>query len=414
MTDTALAAVSDGHARRARGMLVRAFLAHNVSTGCAFSGFGISVLALQAKYDTSRGMASMGLALTVLTMSGLGPVMAMMVARVGLRATMTLGVVLSAMGYVLLAWAPSIEIALMACGLLIGPGAALFGAIPPSLLAGGWQPDRRGQAVGLAYMPIFVTFMPILGAPIIQNFGLETFFLTLAGLHTLLLPVILGVAEPPVVAERTPIDLPVDSAGPRPRLLSRRVLWAIILGDGILNASTITGSAHIVPIAVEYGIAPTSAALLLSLKGGASIFGSILSGMACDKFGAARTLCLAGVGLAVSWIVIATSGSFPVLALALMLMGICGAAIFPPITVLVMKVFGVAVLPRVLGFIGIFALPFTFAAPIAGWLRDTNGDYAAAMLVFITASLVASVIFFLVERGTRNARAEPAVSIPGE
>ncbi len=376
-------------------MLVRAFLAQNIASGCAFGGFAISLLAIQDRFDTTRGTAAMALALTVLAMSGLGPVVAGMISRAGLRGTMMAGLVLSVLGYILLALVQSIEATLIVCTLAIGPGASLLGGFPPSILAGNWHPHARGRAVGIAYIPLFVTVIPLLGLAVLQAFGLSAFFLVLAGLHILLLPVLLGVSEPPQSDHEE--TAPVQAVS-RPSILLQPLFWGVLIGEGVLQASTITGSAHIVAIATEYGVAAGWAALLLSIKGFASIFGSILAGLACDKFGAARTLGVAGAGLALSWIIIAASGSFPALALAMTIMGICGAAIFPLVTVLVVQIFGVAAFPRVLGFLGAFTLPFTFGAPVAGWLRDATNDYSSAMLLLIALSFGAAITFAWIGR----------------
>lgn len=388
-------AAADPDRRKARRMLVRAFLAQNVATGSAFGGFAVSILAIQDRFDTTRGMAAMVLALTVLAMSGLGPLVAGLISRIGLRSTMMLGLALSVTGYVLLALVQSIEATLVICTLAIGPGASLLGGLPPSILAGNWHPHARGRAVGIAYIPLFVTVIPLLGLMIMQRFGLPALFLALAGLHICLLPVLLGVSEPPECAQ--PEHVAVNPAS-RPAILSQPLFWAILVGEGVLQASTITGSAHIVAIATEYGVAASSAALLLSIKGLASIFGSILAGLACDKFGASRTLSVAGAGLTASWVVISMSGWFPALALAMIIMGISGAAIFPLVTVLVAQLFGVAAFPRVVGFLGAFTLPFTFGAPVAGWLRDTMNNYNLAMLLLMTVSCGAAIIFAWIGR----------------
>lgn len=385
--------------RAARMMLVRAFLAQNVATGCAFGGFATSILAVQTRFDTTRGMAAMALALTVLAMSGLGPLVAAMISRIGLRGTMMLGGMLSAAGYILLALVQSIDATLAVCLLAIGPGASLLGGLPPSILAGNWHPETRGRAVGIAYIPLFVTFIPLLGLVVMQRFGLPAFFLSLAALHILLLPVLLGVSEPPQSdqPERAAADA-ASAGGSQPAILTQPLFWAILLGEGILQASTITGSAHIVAIATEYGVASRWGMLLLSIKGFASIFGSVLAGLSCDRFGTARTLSFAGVGLTVSWMIISASGWFSALALAMIIMGISGAAIFPVITVLVAQIFGVTAFPRVLGLLGAFTLPFTFGAPVVGWLRDTTNDYRLAILLLMSVSLAAAINFGLIGR----------------
>lgn len=407
MTDLAYHPALEHRSSRARMMLVRAFFAQNLATGCAFGGFGVGVLALQEQFGTSRGVASLGLALVVLSMSGLGPVVAAMIARVGLRKTMIGGALLSIAGYVVLAYASSMSIALLACGLLIGPGAALFGAIPPSILAGGWYPRERGRAVGIAYIPLFVTLIPLVGLAIIQHFGLSALFLSLAGLHILFLPLMFGIEEPPFIEDpAVGIDAAVSGSHPLRQVMSRPIFWAIMVGDGVLNAAAIAGSSHMLPIVVESGASQEVAALLLSIGGGASILGSLLSGVLCDRYGSAQTLALASFGFGTSWALLAFTGWLPIMALASVVMGACGAAVFPPISVLVTRVFGAAALPRVMGLLGLFTLPFTFGGPPAvGWLRDLSGNYVSAMVGFASVCLVVAVKFLVMGRAVQRAAA---------
>jgi len=76
-------------------MVGRAFLSQNVAIGARFGTFGVSVLALQDRYDSTRAEASMGLALAVLAIGLAGPLAASLIRRIGLRATMLLGAALS-------------------------------------------------------------------------------------------------------------------------------------------------------------------------------------------------------------------------------------------------------------------------------------------------------------------------------
>ena len=72
-----------GAYKLARSMLLRAFLAQNVAIGCLYGGFSVSVLALQERFHSSRGTASMGLSLVVLLAGLVGPVVTTLIARCG-------------------------------------------------------------------------------------------------------------------------------------------------------------------------------------------------------------------------------------------------------------------------------------------------------------------------------------------
>lgn len=391
---------------RGRGgaMLLRATLAQNVGTGCAFGGLGVSVLALQDRFDASLGTATMGLSLTVLSMVGLGPLLAGLIARWGLRAVMSTGVLISLIGYLALAYAPTMPLALATCALLIGPGAALFAALPPAVLASGWFPHARGRVMGIAYLPVLVTVIPLLGVSIIQRYGLTSFFLSLAALHLLLLPLMLGVEDPPAEVADEPVA--VDGAGvgfAGGVILGSAIFWLIVLGDGILNGTAIAGSAHMLPIVTGYGASLEMGAVLLSISGGSSILGSLLAGYACDYVGSAKTLGIASLGFAAAWALMAVTGWMPALAVSAFLMGLCGAAVFPPISALSVEVFGVEALPKVLGLLGIMTLPFTFSmSPAAGWLHDVLGSYDAAFAGVVASCLIAAATFFGLSRYLRR------------
>src|SRR6185437_16824367 len=112
---------------RAAGMLIRAFLSQNVAIGAAFGGFGIAAVPIQERFGASRGAVFSGLALVMLTMSLSAPWVASMLKSLGLRMTLIVGAMLSGLGYLLLAMAANIATMLVAFGLLIGPGVAMFG-----------------------------------------------------------------------------------------------------------------------------------------------------------------------------------------------------------------------------------------------------------------------------------------------
>ena len=398
-----LAHGGDARFAAAPKMLVRSFFAQNIAVGCSFGGFAVSVLAVEERYQASRAMAEMILALTLLSMSLLAPLAGGMIVRIGIRMTMIIGVLLSAAGYLTLAFAPTMAIVLAASALLIGPGAALFGALPASVLASGWYPHAQGRALGIANVPLFIALIPLLGLFVIERFGVGAFFLCLAGLHLLLLPLMFGVRDAPILAEETGVGTSGENH-PLRLILSVAMFWLIVLGDGMLNAINITSAAHIIPIAIERGIAPAPAALLVSIVGVATIFGSILSGFLCDRFGATRTLALSGFGSSISWAIIASTGWFPALVIAMTLSGVCAAAVFPPTSVLVTRIFGARALPRVLGLMSVLTLPLTFVmSPAVGWIHDVIGNYSIIVVsLMIICALIAVQFLWMGQRLNRT------------
>ena len=384
-------------------MVFRAFLAQNVAVGCAFGGFGVSVLPLQEKFGASRGGATLALALAVLVMGLVSPLVAVLIGRIGLRWTMIIGTLLSATGYALLAVAPGMPAVLLLYALPIGIGLAMFGPFPASVLASNWFPANPGPALGIANMPLGVALLPMVGMVLIRDHGLVALNLTLAGLHLLILPFMLGVSDGPADRRRPLVDEHDPGAHdmlPAGMVLRRPAFWAVCIGAGFLNAVGITGISHLVAFVAERGVAASQSALLLSIMGGASVVGSLLVGLLCGRLGAARTLALIATGMCLSWLLLQSTMQFASMAAATLLAGAGGAGVFPAVNMLSGLLFGQASLPRVIGLFSLFTLPLTFCLPpLAGVLRDAVGGYGPVVGIIISGTAIVALIFLMMERG---------------
>ena len=401
------AGVADSGAgsRRGYSMVFRAFLAQNVVIGCAFGGFGVSVLPLQEKFDASRGAVTLALALCVLALGLVSPMLGSLIARIGLRRMMIAGTLLSAAGYALLAVAPGMTAVLLLYAFPIGIGLAMSGPIASSVLASNWFAHNPGPALGVANMPLFVAVLPMVGQALIRDHGLPTFYLTLAGLNLLAVPFLLGIVDRPADSRHdegnhSPAPPPMMAAG---ILLRRPIFWAICIGAGYLNAVGITGISHLVAFVSERGVSGSEGALLLSIMGGASVIGSLLVGLLCGRLGAARTLVLIASLMCLAWLVLRSTTQFAPMAGAVLLAGAGGAGVFPAISMLCGQLFGQASLARAIGLLGLLTLPFTFCLPpLAGVLRDAMNGYDGVVAILIGGSAVVAILFMSMTRQRRS------------
>jgi len=346
-----------GHAGQSRMMVARAFLAQNVAVGSAFGGFGVSVLPLQQLYGASRGTTTLSLALCVLVLGLVSPLIGTLIGRIGLRWTMTIGTLISGAGYALLAIAPSMPVVLLLYALPIGVGLAMFGPFPASVLASNWYRHNPGPALGVANTPLFVALLPVIGLIVIRDHSLAAFYLTLAALHLALLPIMLGVSDAPADAGQQAGHPHGHGGGamiPARALLRSPAFWVMSLG------------------------APFSLGLIAA-------------------------------GLAVSWLALLGTTSFPLMALASLMLGAGGAGVFPAVNMLSGGLFGQHSLPRVIGLFGLVTLPLTFfLPPLAGVLRDMAGGYAPVVMIIIGGCAVMALIFFAM---ARTARKVPAADL---
>ena len=399
---------------RARWMVFRAFLTQNVAIGCAYGAFGVTVLPLQQQFGASRGEAALGLALLVLIGGLIGPLIGALIARIGLRWTMMGGAILSGTGYALLSVAPAMTAVLLIYAIPIGIGTAMLGSFPSSVLASNWHPRNPGPALGITNMPLFVAILPMVGLAMIRDYGLQSFYLTLAALHLLLLPMIHGVSDGPVARGDPKPDAHGHVAYPMPsirNIVGHPAFWAMSIGAGYLNAAGITGVSHLVAFAIERGVGGSSAALLLSIMGSASILGSLLSGVLSGRLGPARTLALIACGVCASWIILLSTSLYPAMAVAALLIGMSGAGVFPAVNMLSSRIFGQHSLPRVIGLFGIATLPLTFGLPpLAGVLHDAAGGYGPVVWIIIGGAAMVAILFLAMRRGARLGQGlEPAM-----
>jgi Cyanate permease len=388
-----------------RSMLLRAFVAQNCAVGCAYGGFGVSILPLQDRFDASRASVSVGLSLVVLMTALSGPLVAILAKRFGLRSIMIAGALACCAGYALLSVAWSMTVVLAAFALLVGPGVGLSGTLPASLLASGWFPEARGRAIGLSTMPVVIAAAPMAGLALIQTFGLSGLYLAMAGLHLLTVPLLLGVREAPVAP--IAVDPGQQARGERTGgLLSSPLFWFTMVGAGLLNATGIVGSVHMVAVSVERGLPIAQAALLASLMGGASVLGAVAIGWLCDHLGGARSLAVVAGGFALGWTIIGLTGWLPAMTLAILLVGASGPGVFPCVSLLFARSFGPVAMARAVALFGMFSVPFTFfLPPAAGWLRDLAGDYRPVMGTIVCICLTVAMLFALMaRREERNGR----------
>lgn len=382
-----------------RSMLLRAFVAQNCAVGCAYGGFGVSILALQDRFGASRGAVSIGLSLVVLMTALSGPLVAALAKRFGLRSIMVVGALLCWAGYALLSVAWSMTVVLAAYALLVGPGVGLSGTLSASMLASGWFPEARGRAIGLTTMPVVLAVAPMGGLALIQTFGLPGLYLAMAGLHLLTVPLLIGVREAPLSPGAARDAHQKSGAANARGLLSHPLFWLAMIGAGLLNATGIVGSVHMVAVSVERGLPMAQAALLASLMGGASVLGAVAIGWLCDHLGGARSLAVVAGGFALGWTVIGLTGWLSTLTLAILLIGAAGPGVFPSVSLLFARSFGPAAMGRAVALFGMFSVPFTFfLPPAAGWLHDLAGDYRPVITTIVCTCSIVAMLFALIAR----------------
>lgn len=400
---------------RSRGptVLAAGFLGNIVGVGFTLHLFGVFVQPVAE--GLSAAMAVMGLAPVMWQcVNGLlNPVLGRILGPVPIRTVMVVGAALLAAGLVLLSRAETLLEAGFIYGGVISIGSVMVGTLPALTLVSNWYEERRGRALGIVSAGTTASglLLPPLAAWLIGLYGWRQAFLVLGvGAAAISIPFLLAfvVDRPEQVGEAPdgraavanssqdiatpPVDMREIVADPN--------FWWIGLTFGLLFAAGLVPVLFTVPYAMQIGLTLQDGAWVMSARAAAAVVGRIAITGLSDRIG--RRAVLWGVIAAqiVLWNVLVGSRSTAMFVFASVAIGFTGAA-FALQAALVGAAFGRKSFSRAMGLLYTVELPFQLlAAPVAGYLYDSTGDYAAAFRSFMPAFLVAGLVLLFVRDGT--------------
>lgn len=301
------------------------FSAVNLVIGSAAFVLG-GILAPLAR-DLGVSVASAGQAMTAYALSTalLAPLVLLGTGRWPRKRALLLALLLFAAGNVLCALADSL-IALLIGRVLMGLG-AVFTPIAAGIAVALVAPAQRGKALARVFLGISLSY--VVGVPLGAWLGL------LYGWHA---PVWIAAATSTaaivVVALWVParIDAPGAGFAGLGSLLVRRDVLAVLLTTLLYFSAIFSVFSYIGP--VLQALTPMGGArlsLTLALFGLSGVAGTLLGGLANDRFGSRRTLTaqLAMLGCTMALLPL-TAGSWPGLVVVLLAWGTAGFGIVAP------------------------------------------------------------------------------------
>lgn len=385
-----------GFRGRAGAMLATGFITQNLAMGATFGAYGLIIGTLTREFQTSNSLVALGMGIITLCLGVLAPVVGTLLDRWSVRAVMISGTLLAACGFFGAALATSIWPFLFFFGVLGGIGITFIGPLPSAKLAGGWFPHAPGKAIGFIAIPLLIAVGPPLYSRWIESHGWRSLFTLLGVVFLLLLPLLWFIRQPPAEAHASASSGAAAGAGGSFR--DRRV-WQMGVIAGLLIASGVALSTHIVNHAVQRGIGVREAAVLLSVLGIAASVGSLLWGGIADRFGPAFALKALAVVQAVLWVILLQQRGFIALAAMVALLAICTGGAYPAVCSLVTAAYGQTHFGAVMGRVMLLVTPFNFAAaPLPGLLFDRDQNYTRAFYLMAALNIVALVMLIMLAR----------------
>ena len=383
-------------------IVAAAFAVMGLGFGCAYT-FSAFVAPLQAEFTASRGEVSLVFSLAGFLYFALGVASGPLADRFGVRTVTAIGMVLIGAGLALAGTARNLLQVDLAYGLGVGLGVG-FSYVPAVAVVQRWFVRRRGVASGLAVSGIGIgtLAMPPLASWLIEQIGWRQAYVALGAIALVagvaaallllddprqrgLLPD--GDAPAPGAAVSPPGGVALGDAMRSPLFIGLYVA-CLVCSFGLF-----VPFAHLVPYALDHGVASSRAVLLLGVIGVGSTAGRFLLGGLADRVGRHRALVGMFAGMALAMAIWSLSRAWLSLALFAFAYGVFYGGFVAILPALVMDRFGARRLSSIVGVLYTSVAFGTLVGPAAaGFAYDVAHDYRWPIIGAAVANALAAAI----------------------
>lgn len=365
----------------------------------------LGVLVKPIAESLNVGRAELGAVVTVklIVNALLSPWVGSLLARRSIRGIMLVGAGAMGLGLATAAFAQSLWPIYLGLGVLAGVAstAALF--LPCIALVSNWFDRLRGRALGLVTLgpTLSGAVIPVLLSLLVDDIGWRASLLLAAAVATvILLPVIwFFVLDRPEDCGQFPDgdpDVPptpeaeADDTWTIRRAVRSRDVWLVVGTIGTANFAVVAMLVHLIPYATDTGLSGERAALVFSAMTLMGALGGPLFGTLADYLSIKRLLIASMLCQFAAVLLLAELEGQLGLSLAAGILGLGFGGLMPLVTLAVGRMFGVASLTRIMGLAAPLSLLFyATAAPLTGYLYDTQGNYELALQVLLVSPLLA-------------------------
>ena len=261
----------------------------------------VLIVPMEQAFGWNGAAISGAIALNFVLFGLTGPFAAAMVQTVGLKRTVTLSLVLLALGAGLSSLVTQIWQLYLTWGVLVGVGTGGVSMGVATAVANRWFMARRGLVLGLLTASNAtgqLIFLPVL-AWLTSHVGWHAAPLTAAVVLAVMIPVVLVMLpESPAALGMAPYGsneiVPVPPPSGNPFLIALTGLahgarsvdfWLLFITFSVCGFSTfgLVGT-HLIPFCIDHGIPAVTAASLLAAMGVFDLIGTTISGWLTDRY----------------------------------------------------------------------------------------------------------------------------------
>ena len=216
-----------------------------------------------------------------------------------------------------------------------------------------------------------------------------------------------GVAPEPEAALPTGMLPPAFPALGTLEILRRRAFWVPVLAFTPMMAAMGAAQQNFAPYTADLGIDAQATSYLVSLMAIVMVAGKIFFGAMADRLDHRWLYAMAVAVLVLTLGFMTLEPSYPQLVVISGMLGFAAGGFLPLLGAIVGSRFGPAAFGQVMGLVGPFTTVAAVGPWVAGFLRDTQGSYDFAWLMFLLVLIPAACTIVLLGP---KAQPEPARS----
>lgn len=390
-------------------VLIVAFLCLFIFSGCGVGVFSLFVTPLQSDFGWGRGEIMVGFTIYFLLTGLAAPLVGSLVDRYGVKGVISVGALLTGLGFASLNMLQSIWHFYVA-QFFIGAGTAAIGQVPASAMVSNWFVKRRGTAIGIMSTGIGVGILvlaPLIGGYLIPHFGWRISYLALALFTWVLIPLALFVVRTkPADMGLYPdgIEVSEDVAEAEASrsaakgfslkmALGTSAFWLIAVTFFISGFSSLGIIQNQVPHLQDIGFPLATAANALTGLGLGSAIGKFTFGWLCDLIKAKYACGISIVLLAVGTVILMSlkpASPLAIIWLYSITLGLGAGGWLPTMSVLTNINFGSISYGAIFGMISLVQGIGGALGPLfGGYMYDTMNTYQWAFIICLALYAIA-------------------------
>ena len=393
-----------------------------------FHAMGVWAVALEHEFGWTR--TQLGLALTFTRIEGglMGPVEGYLVDRLGARRMVMVGLLILSGGFLLFSQVHSLWMFYLSY-VVMAVGQGFGGWLSLMTMLNNWFVRQRATAIGWANVGSrlgALILVPIIAwaiDPEDPQLGWRTTAIVL-GVFTLIVAVpvsrllrnrpqeygllpdgepMLVRPEPRQAEEEQENQSPTPTVGTNDYTTSQAVrtsaFWLIALGHGFTSMVIIAIMAHLGLLIVDAGFDVPTTAWIVAIYTAVAMVAQVIGGYLGDRIPKRIALFIFSTVQAAGVVALTYATTLSMLVVFAFLFGL-GFGGRNPLTVAIRgDYFGQAAFGKILGLSTVpMNILMLVAAPFAGWVRDTQGNYEIAFLILAAFSFVGGVCFLFAKK----------------